>query len=182
MTAISEVKSHIYAQVQNILLASGGGGGRSRTFHVTDYVQSCARKQYYSKVLGAAGEYYNYKDIAPLFTGSAIHKAMESNYDPKLTEIGMAIDVTTGEKVDPDTVKELPLEKRKNCIIGTLDALYMFDGTTAVVDYKTWHKGAYKKLKVDSVHEFQVQVYAAMYSICRGISPKYGARGIFGHG
>ena len=171
---LTDVKSHIFAQLQNILLESGGIGGRSKTFHVTDYVQSCARKQYYNKVLDYESGYH-FGKIAPLFLGTAVHRSLQMNYDPALTELGLAMDVTTGKGVDNETVKDLPVEKRKNIILGTLDAIYMFDGQCCVIDYKTWHSKGFKKVKVEPVHEFQVQVYALMLKACRDMTAKYGA-------
>ena len=174
---IGELKSHIFAKLNSIELGFVSMGHREGIFHATDYAATCGRKQYYDKLKIHQNRGTNFKDIAPLFTGLAIHQALERSYktETDLAEIKMAMDITTGKKVDIEDLKIMPVEKAANVIVGTLDAVYMIDKNPTIIDYKTWHSKGFPKRAVDPMHEFQVNIYGVMLAVCAGVKATHGA-------
>lgn len=145
-------------------------GTRLKTWHVTDFVKACLRNTVYSKrpelKRGLTDELVNV-----LYQGQIVH---ENSKLGSINELSMCYDIINKIAIDPQDVKELPEEKIKNIITGTLDDLLKIGNDFVLCDKKTYNSKGYVKKEPNPEHVLQVQVYSLMLAASYSIYPKYG--------
>lgn len=136
-------------------------------FHVSDYVQDCMRKVFYSHLSSLQDNSGMDTDtMSTLFTGEAAHQLLDSVYNDETT---LKWDIRLDQEVDMSTH---PYDR----IHGECDAVYQLeiDGEkhNVIVDYKTWTNNGYKKRAPNDNHVKQINIYN--FLIQRSIPKKWG--------
>ena len=151
---------------------------RMGIFHVSDYVDTCARHAYYMHMKSEPSSGMDTRLLSVFFAGESVHHLMDKLKVPEdrgLTETPLMWNFVDDEPVEMDEISKATTTDWLKILVGEFDAMYIIDGKPVIVDYKTWLSRGYKKRAVDPAHKEQVQMYAYLAKKVLGLEVKDGA-------
>ena len=152
---MNNVESTIYNRFKDFQKRHVNGSGRMETIHVSDIVQECFRKSYYSMKFPA--QVTDDQQMGILYAGQAIHNFSRLG---EIHEEVLCYDFVNNKPCTIDEVKEMTPEQRKNVITGAPDDIILDDKLGIIIsDKKTWFSNNYKKTTANQSHIDQVNIY-----------------------
>lgn len=170
--ALERVREDIYFQFRAKQYAAIEGK-RVGIFHVSDYVNACARNAYYTHL--KSGDHVGgitTKTMSVFFAGEAVHRLLDTSGGGSETKLMWNI-------VDDMPVEEMPtdISEALKVLVGEYDAEYNTVDGPVLVDYKTWlsNGSTWRRRAVDDAHKRQVEYYSYLTWKNHGYQPLYGS-------
>ena len=166
---MNDVESIVYTRFRDYQNQFVNGSGRLNTIHVSDIIQECLRKSYYSAKYPKEAD-NRLKGI--LYIGQAIHNLSEIG---DMHELTMCYDFANNKPMDMDEVKKATKRAQRYILTGTCDDV-IFDKKygAIIVDKKTWSSKGWVKKEPSIEHVRQLNAYRFLLKKTRGIDAKYG--------
>jgi CRISPR/Cas system-associated exonuclease Cas4 (RecB family) len=166
---MNDVESIVYTRFREYQNKFVNGSGRLNTIHVSDIIQECLRKSYYSAKYPKEAD-DRLKGI--LYIGQAIHNLSKIG---DIHEVTMCYDFANNKPMDMEDVKNASKEEQRYILTGTCDDV-IFDKKygAIIVDKKTWSSKGWVKKEPSIEHVRQLNAYRFLLNKTRGIDAKYG--------
>ena len=166
---MNDIESIVYARFRDYQEQFVNGSGRLNTIHVSDVIQECLRKSYYS---AKYPKEFDDRLKGILYIGQAIHNLSEIG---DMHELTMCYNFATNKAMDMDDVKKATPEEQRYILTGTCDdVIFDKEHGAIIVDKKTWSSKGWVKKEPSIEHVRQLNAYRFLLKETRGIDAKYG--------
>jgi CRISPR/Cas system-associated exonuclease Cas4 (RecB family) len=166
---MNDIESIVYARFRDYQEQFVNGSGRLNTIHVSDVIQECLRKSYYS---AKYPKEFDDRLKGILYIGQAIHNLSEIG---DMHELTMCYNFATNKAMDMDDVKKATPEEQRYILTGTCDdVIFDKEHGAIIVDKKTWSSKGWVKKEPSIEHVRQLNAYRFLLMKTRGIDAKYG--------
>ena len=161
-TELKDVHDETYVNFR-AMQYKGVESRRIGTFHVSDYVNQCARNAYYGHLRPAIVSTFDTESLGHLWLGESVHQILDraANTLGKMGETKLAWNIAD-DKPAPESIDGLGINEVAKLIFGECDGITLYkNGKYGIIDYKTYNsKGSWTRKSPDPYHVEQINIYA----------------------